>query len=189
MLSLETFLDFNLTPLSPFSWVSESFRQDIGQFHLPWMKPCNLKSLFLIIKNILWKLWPISVKLWKPVWIRTCWRWVPSNKCHSRWWITQLDIKLKWRTDNISLKMMSMPSSQGDVLWCHFLTKSRNFNTGHGGGTLCNSNTDNCSRGKNWTKQKTNVRKNNLFLRYCLQKWIPWDNGERSLDNLSDGPV
>lgn len=48
MLSLETFLDFNLTPLSPFSWVSESFRQDIGQFHLPWMKPCNLKSLFLL---------------------------------------------------------------------------------------------------------------------------------------------
>ena len=48
MLSLETFLDFNLTPLSPFSWVSESFRQDIDQFRLPWMKPCNLKSLFLL---------------------------------------------------------------------------------------------------------------------------------------------
>ena len=48
MLSLETFLEFNLTPLSPFSWVSESFRQDIGQFHLPWMKPCNLKSLVLL---------------------------------------------------------------------------------------------------------------------------------------------
>ena len=27
-----------LTPLSPLSWVSESFRQDIGQFHAPRMK-------------------------------------------------------------------------------------------------------------------------------------------------------
>ena len=33
------------------------------------MKHCNLKS-FLFIKNLLWKIWPISVKRWKPVWIR-----------------------------------------------------------------------------------------------------------------------
>ena len=77
-----------------------------------------------------------------------------KNKCHSRWWTTQLDIKLKQRTDNISLKMMSVLSSE---LWCHFLTKSRNFDTGHGGGAILN--TDICSRAKNWTKQKANVRK------------------------------
>ena len=33
------------------SWVSESFRQDIGQFHSPWTKPCDLEN-FLFIKNI-----------------------------------------------------------------------------------------------------------------------------------------
>ena len=30
-----------LTSLSPLSWVSKSFRQDIGQFHSPWIKPCK----------------------------------------------------------------------------------------------------------------------------------------------------
>ena len=72
---------------------------------------------------------------------------------------------LIYRTDNTSLKVISVLSSE---LWCHFLTKSRNFNTGHGGGTIFN--TDICSRGENWTKQKTNVRKNNLFLGCCLQQ-------------------
>ena len=46
----------------PFSWVSESLRQDIGQFHSPWMKhpihfpDFNLESVFIksifIIKNL-----------------------------------------------------------------------------------------------------------------------------------------
>ena len=46
----------------PLSWVSESFRQDIGQFHSPWMKhpihfpDFNLESVFIksifIIKNL-----------------------------------------------------------------------------------------------------------------------------------------
>ena len=40
-----------LTPLSLLSWGSESFRQDIGQFHYPRMKPCSGK--FFLIKNIL----------------------------------------------------------------------------------------------------------------------------------------
>ena len=30
-----------LTSLSALSWVSKSFRQDIGQFHSPWIKPCK----------------------------------------------------------------------------------------------------------------------------------------------------
>ena len=36
-----------LTPISPppppnpFSWVSKSFRQDIGRFHSPWIKSCQ----------------------------------------------------------------------------------------------------------------------------------------------------
>ena len=33
------------------SWVSETFRQDVGQFHSPRMNPWNLES-FLFIKNI-----------------------------------------------------------------------------------------------------------------------------------------
>ena len=29
---------------------------------------------FLLLKiSLLWKIWPISVKRWKPVWIRACW--------------------------------------------------------------------------------------------------------------------
>ena len=38
------------------------------------------------IFHVLWKLWPISVKWWKPVWIRTCWNvlrrefWVGTRK-------------------------------------------------------------------------------------------------------------
>ena len=75
---------------------------------------------------------------------------------------------LNWSSEPIiliSLQMMSVLSSE---LCCHFLTTSRNFNTGHGGGIIFN--TDICSRGKIWTKQKANVRKNNLFLRYCLRE-------------------
>ena len=45
-----------------------------------------------------------------------------------RWRITPLDIKLKDRTDNIGLKIMSVLSFG---LWCHFLTEKV---TGHGGG-------------------------------------------------------
>ena len=30
---------------------SESFRQDISQFHLPWMKLCNLECFF-VTKNL-----------------------------------------------------------------------------------------------------------------------------------------
>ena len=61
MLSWELF--FTLTPQSPLSWVSESFRQDIGKFHSPQVKPCNFER-FLFIKNVsvLWKIRPISVK-------------------------------------------------------------------------------------------------------------------------------
>ena len=36
-----------VTPLSPLSWDSKSFRQGIGQFHFPRLKPCNLESFFL----------------------------------------------------------------------------------------------------------------------------------------------
>ena len=77
-----------LTPQSPLSWVSESFRQDIYPFHSPRMNPCksvhyfimvnfhvvlvmeqdfNVESFFFYLKYIysLWKIWPISVKWWK----------------------------------------------------------------------------------------------------------------------------
>ena len=58
------------------------------------------------------------------------WNWAEKNICHSCWWITQLDFKLKGRTDNISLKMMSVLSSG---LWCHFSYQVMKF-TGHKGG-------------------------------------------------------
>ena len=45
------FLDFNSLK-SPFiSWDPKSFKQDIGQFHSPRIKPGNLESFFFI-KNI-----------------------------------------------------------------------------------------------------------------------------------------
>ena len=85
-----------LTPRSPLSWVYESFRQGIVQFHSPRMKPCKsadyfIKVNFYFISEWIWtrenkistwkvflslkiyffsKIWPISVKQWKPVWIR-----------------------------------------------------------------------------------------------------------------------
>ena len=31
----------------PLSWVSESFRHDIGQFHSPQMKPCKSANYFI----------------------------------------------------------------------------------------------------------------------------------------------
>ena len=69
-----------LTPSSPLSWVSESFRWDIGQFHSPRMKHLSnpfsrfQPGKFLLKIYLLWKIWPISVKRWKPVWIRACYR-------------------------------------------------------------------------------------------------------------------
>ena len=88
-----------LTSLSPLSWVSKSFRQDIGQFHSPWIKPCKsadhsikvkihivvdmkqgeskkfsefqLGKFLLSKNNLLWKIWLIYVKQWKMVWIHT----------------------------------------------------------------------------------------------------------------------
>ena len=40
-----------MLPLKSRFLVSESFRKDNGQLHSPWMKPCNLESIFCI-KNI-----------------------------------------------------------------------------------------------------------------------------------------
>ena len=66
-----------LTPSSPLSWVSESFRWDIGQFNSPRIKHLSNpfsrfhpRKFFLLKIYLLWKIWPISVKRWKPVWIR-----------------------------------------------------------------------------------------------------------------------
>ena len=62
------FWDFNSLK-SPFLG-SKSFKQDIGQFHAPGMKPCNLESFLSLFKiHPLCKIWLISVKWWKPVWI------------------------------------------------------------------------------------------------------------------------
>ena len=63
------FLDFN-SLRSPFvSWDPKSFKQDIGQFYSPLIKPCN--KVFSLLKiYLLCKIWPFSVKRWKPVWIR-----------------------------------------------------------------------------------------------------------------------
>ena len=33
----------------------------------------NLESVFILKIYFIWKMWPISVKRWKPVWIRTWW--------------------------------------------------------------------------------------------------------------------
>ena len=56
---------WNLTPWSPLSWVCESFRQDIGQFHSPRMKLWNLTACLMpgkwkwkkkkLSKLLLWK--------------------------------------------------------------------------------------------------------------------------------------
>ena len=67
--------------LSPLSWVSESLRQDIGQFHSPWMKPCNLESFFFIKNISIMKNLTDFCKWWNPVWIRAClpcesWIWL-----------------------------------------------------------------------------------------------------------------
>ena len=66
-----------LTPSSPLSWVSESFRWDIGQFNSPRIKHLSDPfsrfqpgKFFLLKIYLLWKIWPISVKRWKPVWVR-----------------------------------------------------------------------------------------------------------------------
>ena len=66
---LGNFLDFN-SLRSPFiSWDPKSFKQDIGQFYSPLIKPCN--KVFSLLKiYLLCKIWPFSVKRWKPVWIR-----------------------------------------------------------------------------------------------------------------------
>ena len=68
-----------LTPSSPLSWVSESFRWDIGQFNSPRIKHLSNPfsrfqpgKFFLLKIYLLWKIWPISVKRWKPVWVRAC---------------------------------------------------------------------------------------------------------------------
>ena len=47
----ENFLDFNSLKSPSISWDPKSFKQDIGQFHSPRIKPCNLESFFFI-KNI-----------------------------------------------------------------------------------------------------------------------------------------
>ena len=79
------------SPKSPFLGFSESFRQDIGQFHFPRMMPCksadyfikvnfhvvcwiwskiSTRKVYLLKIYLLWKIWPSSVKRWKPVWMR-----------------------------------------------------------------------------------------------------------------------
>ena len=76
---------------SPFPGFSESFRQDIGQFHFPRMMPCKSADYFMKVNfhvvrwiwskistwkvyllkiYLLWKIWPSCVKRWKPVWMR-----------------------------------------------------------------------------------------------------------------------
>ena len=47
---------------SPLSWVSESFRQDIGQFLLLGWSLATWKVFSLRLIYLLWKIWPISVK-------------------------------------------------------------------------------------------------------------------------------
>ena len=41
-----------LTPLSPFSWVSELFRQDIGRFHSARIKPCKSADYYCPNQNV-----------------------------------------------------------------------------------------------------------------------------------------
>ena len=44
--------------LSPLSWVSESYRQDIGQFHSPRMKPCKAADYFIKVN------FRVVVRIW-----------------------------------------------------------------------------------------------------------------------------
>ena len=49
------------------NWKKKTFVQTIFQIS-------TWKVLLLLLKIcLLWKIWPISVKRWKPVWIRACW--------------------------------------------------------------------------------------------------------------------
>ena len=87
MLSQEIF--WILTPSSPLSWVSESFRWDIGQFNSPRIKHLSNPfsrfqpgKFFLLKIYLLWKIWPISVKRWKPVWVRA--------------WFLMIDLIFHW---------------------------------------------------------------------------------------------
>ena len=49
----------------------------------------NLENFFVQLKIYLsWKIWPISIKQWKPVWIRACWKqtdfqYLPCSICQS----------------------------------------------------------------------------------------------------------
>ena len=106
-----------------------------------------------------------------------------KNNRHNWWWITERDIKLKGKTDNISLKIMSVLSSG---LWCHFLIKSRNLQVTEVENIF---NTDNFVRGRGKLNKTENECEKKLFVPYCLQKMNATGKWQRSLDNLSDGPV
>ena len=125
------FLDFNSLK-SPFVgfWVIQI---RYGQFHSPRMKPCKSANsdfvkvnfrvemrmgarrvqistwkVFLLLKTYLsWKIRPISVKRWKPVWIRACHYW--SHRLHLDWtllWYHFLLSKLTSHDNDIAIVLL-----------------------------------------------------------------------------------
>ena len=73
------FLDIN-SPKFPFPgfmiyWGGIKCSEIGKRKHCPWdhFPDFNLESSIIILKRcLLWKIWPISIKRWKPVWIHAC---------------------------------------------------------------------------------------------------------------------
>jgi len=132
MLSLE--IVWILTPLSPLSWVSESFRQDIGQFHSPRMKHLSNPFSRFQLGKFLWEMWPISINRWK---LEACLPRSPQtlidlmltpNKPIKRWQIIYFELQM----DNPKyLYSKSYCEILLDWSLCHSCEKANHSTPGH----------------------------------------------------------
>ena len=137
-----------LTPLSPLSWVSKSFKQDIGQFHSPRINPCpwadhfvkvnihivvhikqgksknflkfQLGKFLLSKKNLSWKIWLIYVKQWKLVWIHTWGGLGKYNKWHLKYSVVSCcSIRHPSSKGNFLTKIALCPRQGGEIRQFH----------------------------------------------------------------------
>ena len=122
-----------LTPLSPLSWVSESFRQDIGQFHAPRMKHLSNPFSRFQLGKFLWKMWPISIKRWK---LEACLS--RSRQTLIDLMLTQTDKKVMnylFRAANGLAEVFTSSESHCEILidWslCHSCEKANHSTPGH----------------------------------------------------------
>ena len=94
-------------------WISTSFSQYlVSSILLGWTLAnrriisslnFNLESILLLLKiYLLWKIWPISVKRWKPVWIRA---WSEPDCCADRERDLIIDCLLNFRTSRSWLRL------------------------------------------------------------------------------------